>query len=122
MKNVERVSLNQMMQDIPLADIIKNNILSEISTQLIMKRMDSGMNQEEFAKSMGISQSMLSKYENGTENLTAKTIAEILSKLNVTADLLCKPRATVYDSITTRPVVAEPTAVYAFQGAWASSF
>lgn len=45
--------------------------------------MQSGLSQEEFAKKLGINQSMLSKYESGEYNFTVKKLADICCKLDI---------------------------------------
>jgi transcriptional regulator with XRE-family HTH domain len=84
------LSLDQLMKGQPVKDVTYHSIIAEVSAYLALKRAKSKMTQEEFAKHLDISQSMLSKYENGTENLTVKTMAELLSKLNLSADLVCR--------------------------------
>ena len=85
------VTIEQILEGYPLAEVIQNEIISEVSAQLMIKRFELKMNQEEFANRLGISQSSLSKYENGTKNLTAKKIGEILGKLELTVKLQCEP-------------------------------
>ena len=91
MKNHQILSEEEILKGIPLADVIKNKIISEVSTQLMSRRLDLDMTQEQFAKHINISQSLLSKYENGTENLTAKSIGDILGKLRLSVELKCTP-------------------------------
>jgi transcriptional regulator with XRE-family HTH domain len=78
------------MKGLPVEDVIYNSIIAEISAQLVLKRVKLKMTQEEFAKHLDFSQSTLSKYENGIENLTVKKLAELLSKLNLSAELVCR--------------------------------
>jgi len=89
MKRHNIVSEEEILKSIPLADVIKNKIISEVSTQLMSRRLDMAMTQEQFASHINISQSLLSKYENGTENLTAKSIGDILGKLSLSVDIRC---------------------------------
>ncbi|MDR2572676.1 MAG: helix-turn-helix domain-containing protein [Oscillospiraceae bacterium] len=106
MKERRILSEEDILKGIPLADVIKNNIISEVSTQLMSKRLDLRMTQDEFAKHIGISQSLLSKYENGTENLTAKSIGDILGRLGLTVELKCMPIMTdmVVENTKTRQI------------------
>jgi len=103
----EEVLIGQIMRDYPIDEAISDGIISEVSAQLLLRRIDDGLTQAQLADSMGITQPTLSKYENGTENLTAKTIGEILCKLGLTAKLVCRPIGkqgdVAYDSVTTPP-------------------
>jgi len=83
-------SLDKLMKGLPVAEVTCDSIIAEVSAQLVLKRAESKMTQEDFAKHLGFSQSTLSKYENGIENLTVKKLAELLSKLNLSAELVCR--------------------------------
>lgn len=68
-----------------LTDTEINSIkeLAVISAKIEMKRNELGMNQKEFAKMMGVSQGMVSKWESGEYNFTIATLKDICSKLDL---------------------------------------
>lgn len=60
-----------------------NVLCAKVSANILKKRIQSGKTQKEFAKYMGVSQGMVSKWESGNYNFTIKAIAEIFDKLNI---------------------------------------
>lgn len=54
-----------------------------ISTTILKKRIDLGMNQKEFAQHMKVSQGMVSKWESSDYNFTIDAISNICDKLNL---------------------------------------
>ncbi|WP_373245534.1 helix-turn-helix domain-containing protein [Lacrimispora indolis] len=64
---------------------IKNTVaLAKISGHIERCRIDMHMSQKEFATYMGVSQSMISKWESREYNFTTKALNEICKKLNLT--------------------------------------
>lgn len=57
--------------------------LALVSARIEMKRNELGMSQKEFAKMMGVSQGMVSKWESGEYNFTITTLKEICGKLDL---------------------------------------
>lgn len=57
--------------------------LAKISARIERCRMEMGMTQLEFAKYMGVSQGMVSKWESREYNFTIKTLNEICQKLDL---------------------------------------
>jgi transcriptional regulator with XRE-family HTH domain len=57
--------------------------LAVISAKIQLKRIEKGLNQKQFAKLMGVSQSMISKWESGKYNFSISTLTEICEKLNM---------------------------------------
>jgi len=57
--------------------------LAKISAKLEMKRIDLGMTQKEFANFMGVSQSMVSKWESREYNFTISSLNEICDKIGL---------------------------------------
>lgn len=64
--------------------------LAIIAAELQFKRIDMGLDQKEFAKKLGVSQGLVSRWESGTYNFTITTLANICNKLG----LLFEPRIT----------------------------
>lgn len=73
------------------ADIYESNIAAKIANLIIDKRLEMDMSQKQFAKFMGVSQGLISRWEDGSCNFTIKTLANIAEKLKVTVDILFEP-------------------------------
>lgn len=58
-----------------------------IAAEISMKRQSMGMNQNQFAKFMGVSQGLVSRWESGETNFTLSTLVDIADKLNI--DIQC---------------------------------
>lgn len=59
------------------------DILYDISTKILDKRLEMNMSQSEFADLLGVSQPMVSKYESGDYNFTIKQVCGLSAKLNL---------------------------------------
>ena len=57
--------------------------LAKISASIEQKRIEMGMTQKEFAKYMGVTQSMVSKWESREYNFTIKSLNEVCEKLKL---------------------------------------
>ena len=57
--------------------------LAKISARIELCRMEMGMTQQEFAKYMGVSQGMVSKWESREYNFTIRSLNEIGRKLGL---------------------------------------
>lgn len=79
--------LEELADSMERSDAIEALLLSKIVTALITARAERGMNQKEFAKFMGVSQAMVSKWEAMDCNFTIQTIAKICGKLNLVPKL-----------------------------------
>ena len=69
-----------------------------ISTQIMNARTSRGMNQKQFAEFMGVSQGMVSKWENGDYNFTIETLCSICAKLNIKPTLSLVPDEPAHES------------------------
>lgn len=58
-------------------------VLSVISAKIFTKRTQMGMSKKVFAKFMGVSQRMISKWESGTYNFSISTLIGICEKLEL---------------------------------------
>ncbi len=70
------------------SDMIEAKLMSQVSTAIVKERIRLGMNQTEFAKYLGVQQSMVSRWENGDYNFTLRKLAEISAKLDFNADIV----------------------------------
>lgn len=57
--------------------------LAKISARIERCRLDLGMTQQEFAKYIGVTQGMVSKWEGREYNFTIRTLNEICEKVNL---------------------------------------
>lgn len=64
-------------------EVMYVSLQASISAEITMKRLELGMNQKQFAKHMGVSQTIISRWENGDANFTLKSLVDIASKLNI---------------------------------------
>ena len=65
------------------SDVKSTVELAKISARIERRRLDMGLTQVEFAKYMGVSQGMISKWESREYNFTIKTLNEICEKLDL---------------------------------------
>lgn len=84
------------------AEIKTASVISDISFAILKERIKKNMSQSEFAKFMGVSQGMVSKWESGDYNFTIKSISEIFDKLDLDFDFNIKYDNTEinYDNVT----------------------
>lgn len=81
MKNIKTTSW--LTDKFTQAEITEMKIRATIAAEIGFKRIELELNQKEFAKKMGVSQSMVSKWESGDYNFTIKSLAEIATKLEI---------------------------------------
>lgn len=90
MENLE--DLLQLFENkITLADINSAKCLGEISAAIAKRRIELQMTQSEFAKYLGVSQGMVSKWESTDYNFTIKGLAEIAQKLGLEVSVSLAP-------------------------------
>ena len=58
-------------------------IVAEIATRIKSKRKELGMTQKDFAKFLGVTQGMISKWEGAEYNFTIEKLVELYDKLNI---------------------------------------
>lgn len=68
-------------------DIYSADAIAKISMFIFKSRKELNMTQKQFAIKMGVTQSMVSKWESATYNFTIENIAQIAEKLNMTFDI-----------------------------------
>ena len=88
---------NWITQGIPEAEVKSLVQLAKISAQIERCRLDMEMTQEEFAKYMGVSQGMVSRWENRDYNFTVKSLNDICQKLNLSLTIDMLPIEAVKD-------------------------
>lgn len=75
--------MSALTEGLSTEDLIYAAIASDIAFQITSKRIDMGLTQADFAKTLGKSQAMISKWESADCNFTLKTLIEIAQKLNL---------------------------------------
>ncbi len=75
--------IDELIDSLNRSEVIEAHLISKVVSTLISARVERGMNQKQFADYMGISQAMVSKWENADCNFTIQSIAKICEKLNL---------------------------------------
>lgn len=88
---------NWITQGIPEAEVKSLVQLAKISAQIERCRLDMEMTQEEFAQYLGVSQGMVSRWENRDYNFTVKSLNDICQKLNLSLTIDMLPIEAVKD-------------------------
>lgn len=73
------------------SDVIAAEQQAKIAATIAKNRVDMQMNQKEFAEFMGVSQSMVSKWESEDYNFTIESLAKICDKLNLELEVEMRP-------------------------------
>ena len=71
-------------------DALTSKLMAQISSEITKERLKLGMNQSEFAKYIGATQSLVSRWEHGDYNFSIKKIAEVAVALNMDVDFNMK--------------------------------
>lgn len=88
---------NWITQGIPEAEVKSIVQMAKISAQIERCRLDMEMTQEEFAQYLGVSQGMVSRWENRDYNFTVKSLNDICQKLNLSLTIDMLPIEAVKD-------------------------
>ena len=74
-------------------DKITNDLLTKLSLEIVKCRLERQLTQKEFAKLLGVSQSMISKIESDEYNFSIGTLVKIFNKLDKIMDIKIYPKA-----------------------------
>lgn len=80
---MKTISLKEMLPGITDSKIKASKLKYKISKALYQKRKQLNMSQNEFAKFMGVTQGMVSKWESFEYNFTIESLCDIFSKINI---------------------------------------
>ncbi|MCD8124710.1 MAG: helix-turn-helix domain-containing protein [Lachnospiraceae bacterium] len=69
------------------ADVLSAKLMAQVSNAITRERLLRDMSQTEFAESISVTQSMVSRWECGDYNFSLRKIAEVASKLNLNVDI-----------------------------------
>ena len=87
MSNKKNELFDFMAKYISKSDSYATNAIAKISMFIYKCRSDLKMSQKEFAKMMGVTQGMVSKWESANYNFTIENIAQISEKLHCTFNI-----------------------------------
>lgn len=93
MENNMRDLINTISAKLSYGDVLAAEQLAKISTMILKARIDKGMTQKEFAHLLGVSQSMVSKWESEDYNFTVEALANICDKLDWDLNICMRPRS-----------------------------
>lgn len=93
MPNTSNEMFEYLSKHISKSDIYAATAIAKISMFLFKYRREHNMTQKEFAKMMGVSQGMVSKWESAEYNFTIENIAQIAEKLKVTFEIEFAPES-----------------------------
>jgi putative transcriptional regulator len=79
--------LEKLTSEMSASKLYYYDILYTLSTTVLENRLKREMTQKDFAKLLGVSQAMISKYESGDYNFTVKQICKICEKLDLNPNL-----------------------------------
>ncbi len=74
---------NWLTEGLTDAEVKTSVVLAKISASIERCRLDMGMTQKEFADFLGVTQSVISKWEGREYNFTIRTLNEICEKVNL---------------------------------------
>lgn len=87
MYNCKEDMFEFMSNYISKSDVYAANVIAKVSMFIYKRRQELQMTQKDFAKMMGVTQGMVSKWESADYNFTIENIAHIAEKLNTTFDI-----------------------------------
>jgi len=91
MKNASERMFEYISNHISKSDIYSANAIAKLSSMIINYRKSRRMTQKQFAKFMGVTQGMISRWESADYNFTIESIAQICAKLDLSFDLEILP-------------------------------
>lgn len=102
--SIKPVKLSELLKKfenyVTPADVTAARLLAKISSAITKRRIDFKMNQKEFANLLGVSQSMVSKWESSNYNFSIETLAEVCDKLNMELEITIKSDVEKYNHST----------------------
>ncbi len=79
-------------KDLSDEDLALALIKGEIAGEIALRRVELGMSQDEFAKHMGVTPELVSRWENGEVDFTLSALVSIASRLGIEMQPVFKPR------------------------------
>lgn len=75
--------LTQLSDEFSAEELMLASLQGLIASEITIKRHEAGLSQKDFAKRMGVSQGLVSKWEAGENNYTLSTLVKIAVALNI---------------------------------------
>lgn len=92
----ETKSLNDVLDlfkdSVSPQDVIEAALDAKISSEITNIRLSHGMTQRDFAEKIGVKQSQVSKWENGTCNYNISTLAKIIAAFDLDIDICIREK------------------------------
>lgn len=82
--------LFNLFSNITSQDVLEAELLAKIAVMISQERINREMTQKEFADFLGVSQTMISKWESSDYNFSIKLLAKVFDKLNKPIDFVYK--------------------------------
>lgn len=80
--------LAALTEDIPAEELEADMLLADIAGKISAERIKRGLSQQAFAELLGVTQSQVSKIENGDNNFTIRRLVSIAHKLSMPLKIL----------------------------------
>ena len=93
-------SSSWLVSSLTKEQVKKLELIHEISMAIVRERKKLGMNQTEFAKFLGVTQGMVSKWESGEYNFSLENISNIFVKLNLDVNINVRKQLSRLDDKT----------------------
>ncbi len=100
-RNVE--TTNWLTNGISQEQLKTEKALSVISAKIYTKRTRMGLDQKAFAKFLGVTQGMISRWESGTYNFSISTLISICEKLELVFEPYIADRDVIIENISFVP-------------------
>lgn len=84
--------LGALYQKFPPYQILSDLLQAQIATAIASARIERNMNQKQFAEFMEVTQSQVSKWENGDSNFTIEKLCQIADKLDMELSVTLRNR------------------------------
>lgn len=102
--------LRSLTAELDGGEVVKAMRMSEIALTIFHIRQELHMSQTQFAEYLGVTQGMVSRWENGDYNFTVGTLSDICHKLGVSLNISIRTTdANPYSCKYQKPVVILPT-------------
>ena len=92
-KNRTKELISSMSENMAAEEMMLSSLQALIAAEITMKRHELGMSQAKLAGLMGVSQTLVSKWESGETNFTLKTLVQIASILGIEMEMPFKMEA-----------------------------
>ena len=82
-KEEEKILLSALSHGMDAEELLLAELQGLIAAEISMRRQELGLTQEQFAEKMGVSQSMVSRWESGDVNYQLSTLVKIAAALDL---------------------------------------